>query len=358
MVAVLAITPAARSQTVQYAYDAGGRLVVVADARGDLAVYDYDAVGNLLAIRRIAVADTPEPVVVAVVAPSATRGGATVSVFGKGFPIDPAGVTVTIGGVHAEVVAASAGRLTVRVPAGATSGSVRVTSPLGTASWSERFRVLGTLGIAPAAALVAPGGSIRFTASGEDVGAVRWSVDGIAGGTVDRGTIDGEGTYVAPATPPSGRVRVSAASVDDPSVEATAEVTVLAERPLLVVARPALAVGVAKAGAFAITRAVALRAAPLVLGITPAEATRGARARVSVQGEGLSTATHLEFLLGTEPDRALTAVALTVDADGTRLAADVVVAEAAAVGPRVVRVVTPFGTSGDAALGDNVFTVR
>jgi YD repeat-containing protein len=42
----------AQSNSVQYVYDALGRLTQVVDTSGNVAVYNYDAVGNLLSITR------------------------------------------------------------------------------------------------------------------------------------------------------------------------------------------------------------------------------------------------------------------------------------------------------------------
>src|SRR5512145_1046964 len=104
IVLLLVMPGPATPQTVQYAYDAVGRLSVVADLRGDLAVYEYDAVGNLLAIRRIGIADLPDPVVVALVVPEGARPGTTISIFGKGFAATPADNQVTLNGTRAAVV--------------------------------------------------------------------------------------------------------------------------------------------------------------------------------------------------------------------------------------------------------------
>jgi YD repeat-containing protein len=355
---LLAITPTARSQTVHYAYDAAGRLSVVADAQGDVAVYDYDAVGNLLSIRRVAVAGAPQAVVIGLVAPAAARRGSTISIFGKGFAATPVGNSVTVNGAPAPVLTAAPTRLTVTVPPDATTGPVRLTAPLGTAASPEPLRILGALAITPPTAVVAPGGSIRLTAAGEGLRAVRWSVDGFAGGDAQRGTITSDGLYTAPTTPRSSRVRITATSLDDVAVEASADVSLMAPRPLFVVARSSVSVGVTRAATFAMAAPLTLRVAPVIASVSPSSATRGDTLRVTVIGAGLDGATRLEFLAGADADPALVVTGLTPAADGREAAADVTIAAGAAVGPRTVRLVTPSGTSGDAALGDNVFTVR
>lgn len=355
---LLAVPPSATSQTVQYAYDAAGRLSVVADTRGDLAVYDYDAVGNLLSIRRVAVADAPDAVVIALVAPEAARRGATISIFGKGFAATPDANSVTVNGARADVVTASSTRLTVIVPQEATTGAIRVTAPLGTATSSHPFRVLGALGITPPTAVVAPRGSVRFTAFGDGLTAVRWSVDGLAGGDAARGTITSEGVYVAPPSLRPEGVRITATSVHDPALEATARVSMIASRPLFLVPRSIVSVGVARTATFAMAAPLAVRLAPVVLSVDPPSGARGQAVRVTVTGVGFEGATRLEFATGPAADPTLAVGELAISPDGRAATADVAIAADAGLGARIVRIVTPTGSSSGAALGNNLFTVR
>ena len=369
--ALLAFPLAASGQVVHYAYDAAGRLSVVADPHGDLAVYDYDAVGNLLSIRRLGVADVPDAVVIAHVAPEVASRGATVSIFGKGFGATADVNAVTFNGTPAVVLTASATRLTARVPATATTGPIRLSAPLGVAI-SKTFHVLGALNVTPATAVIAPRSSIRFAASTE--GGVRWSVDRVPGGDAQRGTITSDGLYVAPDTLPLAGVLVMATSLLDPALEATARVTMITSRPLFVAADPvavdvrpsaplvtlttAASVAVARNTAFAVAAPLAVRVAPLILSLTPSVAAPGETIRLLITGAGFDDATRLEFMAATAPDATLIASDLTISSDGSEAAADVSVSVAAPVGPRVVRIVTPAGSSGDAVVGQNVFTVR
>jgi YD repeat-containing protein len=374
--AALVIPASATPQIVHYAYDTAGRLSVVADPRGDLAIYDYDAVGNLLSIRRLRVADIPGAIGIALVAPGAAPRGASISIFGKGFAPTPEGNGVAFNGARAPVVTASPTRLVVTVPPDATTGSIHLSAPLGTVTSPLPFRVLGSLTVTPPTALVAAGGSVGFTATGDDGAAavVRWSVDGLHGGDPARGTITTQGMYVAPAAPRAGTIRVTAISAVDPAIEASAELSVIAPRSLFLIA-PALgvgsasssarmevsaltSVGVATSARFATALPVALRVAPVVLSVTPATGARGDTTRVTVVGAGFGGAARLDFLAGLSVDPALVVTDLTLSADGTEATADVFIAADASVGPRIVRVVTPTGSSGDAALGANVFTIR
>jgi hypothetical protein len=370
--ALLALPSAAPGQTVHYAYDAAGRLSVVADPRGDLAVYEYDAVGNLLSIQRIGVAEVAEHVVIAHVTPGIAPRGAVVSIFGKGFGSSADANAVTFNGVPAAVLTASPTRLTVRVPTNATTGPIHVSTPLGAAS-SKVFHVLGALSVMPPTAIVAPRGSVRFVVTGDGAQGVRWSVDRVAGGDARRGTISADGVYVAPETLPPGGVRITATSLVDSGVEATAHVSLIASRPLFVAADPLVvafpapsphvqlraiaSVAVTTNTAFAMAAPVALRVAPVILAVTPDAAARGETARLVITGTGFEGATHLEFWTTAGPDAAI-AVSDLVIVDGNQAAASIAVSPDAALGPRIVRIVTPAGASGDAVSGENVFVVR
>jgi YD repeat-containing protein len=125
----------------QYQYDDLGRLASVADSTGAVAVYNYDAVGNLLSIDRF----TPPGSGIGIYLTAPNRGSATTPVViqGYGFSATPANNTVKFNGVTATVTAATTNRLTVTVPAGATTGSVSVTTTAGTASSPHPFTVLG-----------------------------------------------------------------------------------------------------------------------------------------------------------------------------------------------------------------------
>jgi hypothetical protein len=347
----------ASGQTVQYAYVAAGRLSVVADPRGDLAVYQYDAVGNLLSIRRIDVGEVPDAVVIAYVTPEVGSPGSIVSIFGKGFGATADANVVAFNDAETAVLAASPTRLIVRVPPEATTGPIRVATPLGVAT-SAPFRVLGALRIIPATAVVAPRGTVRFTVAGDAAVGVRWSVDRIVGGDSQHGTISAEGVYVAPATPPPGGVDVTAASLVDAAAEATAHVSIVAARPLSVTARPLAVVIAAPMATLAAAAPVALRIAPVILGISPSSAARGETVRLVIVGTAFEGATGLELRTAAGPDTTLVARDLVIAAEGHEASADVTIPLDAPIGPRVVRIVTPLGSSAGAVHAENVFLVR
>lgn len=354
--ALLAVPRAASGQVVHYAYDAAGRLSAVADPHGDVAVYEYDAVGNLLSIRRIGVADLPDAVVIAYVSPKVAARGASVSIFGKGFGATVDANAVTFNGAPAAVLTASPTRLTVRVPENATTGPIHLTTPMGAAT-SNAFRLLGALNVTPPTAVVAPRGRIQFAASGEGLTGVRWSVDRVPGGDAQRGTIAADGLYVAPDSLPLAGVRVTATSVADSALEATAQVTMIASRPLFVAADPFVVGFPPPSPRVDLTTIASVGVAPVILSLMPSAAAPGEAIRLVVTGVGFEGATRLE-LAALGPAAALIVSDVTVSADGMEAAADLVLPLDTPLGLRLVRIVTPAGSSGDAVPGQNVFSVR
>src|SRR5690349_13711485 len=86
----------AQNNSVQYVYDALGRLVKVVDTSGNVATYNYDAVGNLLSITRSTLSTTAP----AILSFSPTQGpvGQTVTIQGQNFATTTTGNTVQFSG--------------------------------------------------------------------------------------------------------------------------------------------------------------------------------------------------------------------------------------------------------------------
>jgi YD repeat-containing protein len=126
---------------VEYGYDELGRLVFVSDQTGSAATYTYDAVGNLIAISRVDSGTFTAPVVITAVLPQQGTVGTSVSVFGKGFSDVPSQNAVSFNGGPATVTFATPTRLIVSVPPSATTGTVTVTAPLGSANSPNPFTV-------------------------------------------------------------------------------------------------------------------------------------------------------------------------------------------------------------------------
>jgi YD repeat-containing protein len=128
--------------TVTYTYDSLDRLATVTDGSGAAARYSYDAVGNVQSIARL----TGGTVSVFGMTPSTGPVGTTVTITGTGFGPDLSSNTVRFNGTTAAVVAAAVSQLTVLVPTGATSGTISVTSPNGSATSDATFVVMSDSG--------------------------------------------------------------------------------------------------------------------------------------------------------------------------------------------------------------------
>ncbi|HEX6455618.1 MAG TPA: IPT/TIG domain-containing protein, partial [Solirubrobacterales bacterium] len=148
------------SNAFRFFHDPDGRLSAVIDPEGSTAVYNWDAAGNLLSISRHASSK------LSIVQLSLSQGevGATVTIEGTGFSTTLALNTVKFNGTTAAVSAASATSLTVKVPSGASSGSVTVTvGEEGPVASPESFTVAESS--APKISSISP----TLAAAGEEV---------------------------------------------------------------------------------------------------------------------------------------------------------------------------------------------
>jgi RHS repeat-associated protein len=148
------------SNAFRFQHDADGRLKAAIDPEGDTAVYNWDAAGNLLSITR----HSSSKLAVVQLSPARAQVGATMTIEGTGFSTTPASDTVKFNGTAATVSAASATSLTVKVPSGATSGPVTVSTPEeGPVESAEAFTVLESL--APSISSISP----TLAVAGEEV---------------------------------------------------------------------------------------------------------------------------------------------------------------------------------------------
>jgi len=187
----------AQSNSVQYVYDALGRLTQVVDPSGNVATYNYDAVGNLLSITR----STTSPSALAILGFSPAQGsvGQTVAIQGQNFSATPSANTVQFNGTAATVSAATTNSLTVTVPPGAATGLISVTVGTATANSSSNFTVLAVpvvTSVSPTLVLNAPTIS-PFTVNGSNLTGATFSFVPAfipAAITVSNVNINGNGT--------------------------------------------------------------------------------------------------------------------------------------------------------------------
>src|SRR5579859_5624668 len=126
------------SGPVTYVYDDLGRLIAAIDAAGNAAVYSYDAVGNILSIRRY---NTATDLSIISFNPTSGSAGSPVTITGTGFSASASQNSVSFNGVLATVTSATPNQIVTSVPAGATTGPLTVTSPLGSTTSASAFHV-------------------------------------------------------------------------------------------------------------------------------------------------------------------------------------------------------------------------
>jgi YD repeat-containing protein len=127
----------ALAATVEYTYDANGRLKGVYAPSGDAAQYVYDPAGNMTQILRFASTSLS----IVEFTPTSGPVGTQVLIYGTGFSATPANNAVTFNGVAATVSAATANKLTATVPSGATTGPIGVVAGTNSAASSASFTV-------------------------------------------------------------------------------------------------------------------------------------------------------------------------------------------------------------------------
>lgn len=111
-------------------------------------------------------------------------------------------------------------------------------------------------------------------------------------------------------------------------------------------------------GALTLSVPVTATNGPVILSVGPASVVRGTSVTFTLTGANLSAATGLRFINdGGANDTAVTVSNLTANPDGTSLTATFAVSSGAALGRRVIVVVTPDGSSQIIDIGTNTFAV-
>jgi YD repeat-containing protein len=141
---LLVVTGGLVGQQITYTYDQAGRLVGVVDPSGNGASYRYDAVGNIVSIQRY----SSSQVGIFNFKPNSASVGSTVTLNGTGFSTTASQNTLKFNGISAAVSSSTSTQIVTSVPAGATTGPISVTSPLGSTTSSDQFVVIGTGGSA------------------------------------------------------------------------------------------------------------------------------------------------------------------------------------------------------------------
>jgi hypothetical protein len=97
--------------------------------------------------------------------PSEGPVGTRVTILGKGFGETPTANAVTFNGTPATVLSASAGRLEVVAPVGATDGPITVATTGPTLATAAPFTVVTGVNLSPPGLVILPGGAFQFEAS-------------------------------------------------------------------------------------------------------------------------------------------------------------------------------------------------
>jgi RHS repeat-associated protein len=148
---------------IRYVYDADGHLKAVINPATETALYGWDPAGNLTSIGL----KSSTKLSIIQLAPAQGAVGETVTISGTGFSTTASSDTVKFNGTAATVSAATALSLTVKVPTGATSGTVTVqTTTEGPVTSAQSFTVASSS--APSvtslsASVVANGGSLTIS---------------------------------------------------------------------------------------------------------------------------------------------------------------------------------------------------
>ncbi len=131
------------STAIRYTYTPASQLSAVIKPEAEYALYTWDAAGNLSSVAK----KSSTTLSIIQLEPSKGAVGETVDIWGTGFSSTPSNDTVKFHGTAATVSAASTYELAVKVPSGATTGTVTVqTTTEGPVTSSQTFTVTSAVG--------------------------------------------------------------------------------------------------------------------------------------------------------------------------------------------------------------------
>jgi YD repeat-containing protein len=377
--------------TTRYVYDDAGRLQAVITPTGEAIIYQYDAAGNFTALLR----ETADTLFLIAFSPRSGAEGDRVTIVGTGF--GPGVNSVSFNGLQAQIVETTLSTIVAIVPVGATTGPITVNAVRGTATTSQSFIVRPKLDISPRSARVFLGESQQFTLTFSvqiSDHNVTWSVNGVAGGNSNVGTISTTGLYTAPtAKSRAGNYTVRATSVSVPSMfieavvtvkdpdniqEVRSDVSVLKGLPEGTISAVSVSVlrpnGVVATvgsygagvmvqygfspGANAIGPAVSVTKGPHIASVAPLNVARGTAPSITITGANLTGASALQFIRADGSlETGLVASNLSVSADGNTMTATITINGGVAPGSRVIFVTATAGQSTTHNTGLNVIGI-
>jgi RHS repeat-associated protein len=130
------------TSAIRYFYDADGQLKALYSPASETALYSWDPAGNLLSVGL----KSSKKLSITQFNPARGAVGETVTISGTGFSTTTSSDTVKFNGTAATVSAATEWALTVKVPTGATSGTVSVQTTLeGPVTSAQSFTVASSL---------------------------------------------------------------------------------------------------------------------------------------------------------------------------------------------------------------------
>ncbi len=126
------------STAIRYVYTPDSQLSAVIKPEAEAGLYAWDAAGNLSSVKR----ESSTKLSIIELEPSKGVVGETIDIWGTGFSTTASNDTVKFHGTAATVTAATAYTLAVKVPSGATTGTVTVqTTTEGPVTSSQSFTV-------------------------------------------------------------------------------------------------------------------------------------------------------------------------------------------------------------------------